>query len=240
IIAVLIGLLLPAVQAIREAAARMQCTNHLKQIALAAHHYHNDYQRFPPGVALPPSNAPALVALLPYLEQQNRHALFDPGADTGTSPTSAGGRAGQISLFLCPSDPSQGALTEGGGPVARTNYAGNLGAHAWWSNTDGTTAGVFGRGWTIRLTDITDGTSNTALFAEVIRGAHPGDGPATYGDLPEKLWDGYPGADLTGEVCQAPGYILIFWLDRCATRGLNMAQGVLWMTLYTHTTPPGW
>lgn len=239
IIAVLIGLLLPAIQAVRQAAARLQCANHLKQIALAAHHSHLDHERFPAGVAGPPSNAPVLVLLLPYLEQQNRHVLFDQSSDTGTSPTSAAGRAGKIAVFLCPSDPAAAPLVEGGNTIGGTNYAGNLGAHAWWANLDGTTAGIFGKGWTVRLTDILDGTGNTALFAEFIRGPNMGIG-FTFGDLPEGQWDGYAGADLTGEVCQAPGHIPFYWLDRCGMRGLNFAGGSLWMSLYTHTVPPNW
>src|SRR5579859_7102562 len=74
IIAILIGLLLPAVQKIREAAARMQCTNNLKQIALSAHNYHDSFQSLPPG--FDSQGAVALVRLLPYLEQGNQYNLF--------------------------------------------------------------------------------------------------------------------------------------------------------------------
>ena len=78
IIAILIGLLLPAVQKVREAANRAKCTNHLKQIALAAHNYHGAHERFPPGVhqlsfsGMPRYRGVTLfVYLLPYLEQDN-------------------------------------------------------------------------------------------------------------------------------------------------------------------------
>src|SRR5262245_16143201 len=84
IIAVLIGLLLPAVQKVREAAARAQCANNLKQLALAAHDYHGDFQSFPPGVyQLPFAAAPKFrgvtlfVCLLPYLEQGNLYQGWD-------------------------------------------------------------------------------------------------------------------------------------------------------------------
>jgi prepilin-type N-terminal cleavage/methylation domain-containing protein len=240
IIAVLIGLLLPAVQKVREAAARIKCANNLKQIGLAAHQYHLDHERLPPGVSATPARAPALVWLLPYLEQQNRYLLFNQGQDTGTAPINAAGRSGDVGIFLCPSDPSGGMLAEGGGTIGRTNYLGNLGAHAWWANPDPATAGVFGYNSAVRLTDITDGTSNTALFAEVARGANPSDNLATFGELPQGQWDSYPNADRTGDVCGAPGHILIFFLVRCHTRGLNYALGWPWQALYTHTVPPNW
>src|SRR5262249_47307230 len=103
IIAVLIGLLLPAVQKVREAAARIKCQNNLKQIALAAHQHHLDAESFPPGVSATPGRVPALVSLLPYLEQQNRFARFDLTQDAGTSPANGLARAGDVPTFLCPS-----------------------------------------------------------------------------------------------------------------------------------------
>jgi prepilin-type N-terminal cleavage/methylation domain-containing protein len=117
IIAVLIGLLLPAVQKVREAAARMKCANNLKQIALAAHNYESSNQRFPPG--LDSVNWIGVLAyLLPYIEQDNVYKQIPTtefSASTSTTPwwgsisrgTNApmitAGRS-KISTYLCPSD----------------------------------------------------------------------------------------------------------------------------------------
>src|SRR5580765_3615491 len=93
IIAILIGLLLPAIQKVREAASRMKCTGNLKQIALAAHNYEGTYGRFPPGIAHPGADGRVtslFVELLPYLEQQPLHTQWNftsPSANLGT-PTS--------------------------------------------------------------------------------------------------------------------------------------------------------
>src|SRR5262245_55451327 len=92
IIAILIGLLVPAVQKVREAADRAACQNNLKQLALALHNYHGDYRRFPPGGITngtgcnlvgnenTGSRAPWTVLILPYIEEGNQHRIYDLNA----------------------------------------------------------------------------------------------------------------------------------------------------------------
>src|SRR6266478_9214111 len=109
IIAVLVGLLLPAVQKTREAASRMKCTNNLKQIGLAMHSYHDANMMFPPG-GTSTNYSPGIgtgyschVFLLPYLEQGNVYTglvLSRPESD----PANDVAEASKIGVFLCPSD----------------------------------------------------------------------------------------------------------------------------------------
>src|SRR5438045_6136555 len=108
IIAILIGLLLPAVQKVREAAARTKCTNNLKQIGLAMHNYEGVNGAFAQGRNQYPLVVSAPARLLAYVEQDNLQKLIDPD---GT--LAVGGQndlAGQhpAGLFVCPSDPANG------------------------------------------------------------------------------------------------------------------------------------
>jgi prepilin-type N-terminal cleavage/methylation domain-containing protein/prepilin-type processing-associated H-X9-DG protein len=182
IIAVLIGLLLPAVQKVREAAARMSCTNNLKQLALACHTYHDANQRFPWAYADYPNE---LVALLPFLEQQ---ALYQQLKVAGpfpfmADPTIPGGPCSTaLSVLACPSDALPSPPTTQTPPVlfgstayfGVTSYAGNYGALPEGDINLGLD-GVFvpqSSGPTAlpvsptRIMGITDGTSNTILFGE--------------------------------------------------------------------------
>src|SRR5262249_48783205 len=111
IIAVLIGLLLPAVQKVREAANRMSCLNNLHQIALAAHNYHGDHGQFPTGARLPvdvggiPTGGTNLwVELLPYFEQGNLYKQWDYSDNRNNVGGMNATSARVIKLLVCPSD----------------------------------------------------------------------------------------------------------------------------------------
>jgi len=152
IIGILIAMLLPAVQAAREAARRTQCTNALKQIALAAHNYHDSLRSFPSGMLLaqyatsgkgvPKNRGYSLfVLLLPYLEQTSLHGKWDFNEPANNF---VGGRdcnaATAVPQLLCPSDPEQEnpvfvSATLGGEGVDRwnamTSYGGNAGTRSY-------------------------------------------------------------------------------------------------------------
>src|SRR5947209_10049218 len=132
IIAVLIGLLLPAVQKVREAANRIKCSNNLKQLGLAAHHYHDTHQHLPPAIGYYPPASGAFGSyffhLLPYVEQDNlyRSALglvpFPPpdGPTTVYYPGNNKVYSQPVPIFLCPSNPSVGP--DGSVTVAGVSY----------------------------------------------------------------------------------------------------------------------
>jgi prepilin-type N-terminal cleavage/methylation domain-containing protein len=175
IIGILIALLLPAVQKVREAANRTKCSNNLKQIGLAIHNYHSTFNTLPPGAIPTPALGSTLVILLPYFEQANKYNQFDFTQDFNSGANNAAAREQDLPILLCPSDPSNGFERDGAnGPTkGRSNYFANLGAHAWWRNNDPATAGLFFYSnpvAPVRLTDIQDGTSNTAMYSEIKRG----------------------------------------------------------------------
>jgi prepilin-type N-terminal cleavage/methylation domain-containing protein/prepilin-type processing-associated H-X9-DG protein len=186
IIAVLIGLLLPAVQAAREAARRTQCVNNLKQMGLAVHNYISTYEVFPSS-SLPnwPQwawNVSWADAILPNLEQAPLYnainfslPILDLGIFTPNSPWHQNTTVGLTLLptLLCPSESLVKSVDRtGNGDFAPTNYAGNFGGPAQFASCSGLiipSKGAFGVPATAdvcRLSSVTDGTSNTALFSE--------------------------------------------------------------------------
>ena len=182
IIAILIGLLLPAVQKVREAAARISCSNNLKQIGIAVHNHHGTHGFLPTGgngYGIPRTmvgGTPAIgkqqewswaYQILPYIEQGNLWSNTDDTVVAGTP----------VKMYFCPSRRSPVALSGGAwqsqvAPRAMIDYAGNAGA----SSTGGDGAGTYGEGrdgairkstvGTTTFANLTDGTSNTILIAE--------------------------------------------------------------------------
>jgi prepilin-type N-terminal cleavage/methylation domain-containing protein/prepilin-type processing-associated H-X9-DG protein len=180
IIAVLVGLLLPAVQKVREAAARVKCENNLKQIGIALHSYHAAYDRFPPGFtsrsltvdgdSLGPGWGWA-AHLLPHVEQDPLFRQIDITKDIA-DPANAAARVVSLPVYLCPSDtpksPTFQAVGSGGGQittVAFANYAAVGGVHEVTDFPD-TNTGVFLRNSKYRVADVTDGTTNTLFVIE--------------------------------------------------------------------------
>jgi prepilin-type N-terminal cleavage/methylation domain-containing protein len=234
IIAILIGLLLPAVQKVRDAAARAQCQNNLKQVALACHNHHDALGKFPAGNMLRiggPSNLMDYyetwtISILPYLEQAPLYQVWDPNVPNSIpdsmSPRMAQFRQTLVKVYNCPADPiGFTPLIPDSGPggeygygrplfmpsnyraVAGKTYGGrsnvdDTGGDANWDDVwnnqvqylmtynagwrgimygiqvgNRTSGGNKPVGWQTRMTDITDGTSNTLMIGEYATKTHP-------------------------------------------------------------------
>jgi len=251
IIAVLIGLLLPAVQSARESARRIQCTNNLKQIALAAHNFHQTHSCLPAGASPPPSQVSSLVLISPFLEQINLFNSFNFSVDSAGPPANITARDLEVNGFLCPSDPASGYYPDPfaipgqqAGRMGRSNYFGNLGSNGWAYNQDtkyakpSNQAGAFAYQSSTRLGDFLDGASNTALYAEIRRGAFPNHDPLDVTLLPPAAWgSGDPGLNPSNLVppsaCSKGTPVYNF-------SGLQYQRGFLLTAFYTHTVPPNY
>jgi prepilin-type N-terminal cleavage/methylation domain-containing protein len=172
IIAVLIGLLLPAVQRVREAANRLQCQNNLKQLGLGLHNYHGTYERFPPAYqAVGLNSGPGWgTFILPYIEQEALGQQVPKGSPFwgGSRAVSTAADGGQTSLrmFRCPSGAGP-ILNAGQGDFAVSNYratCGTLTTTIYPAEKD--LGGVMYQNSRVRITDVIDGTSNTTMVGE--------------------------------------------------------------------------
>ncbi|MEX0791883.1 MAG: DUF1559 domain-containing protein [Pirellulaceae bacterium] len=278
IIGMLVALLLPAVQKAREAARRMSNQNNLKQMALACHNFENTHRRFPsyqPPPTGPVQYSYSVFAyILPYLEQQPLGNTFDPNSQSlilgappnGTlNPDLALAAATPVSCFLNPGDGQEevGPITAalaGDLPHAGISYAVNIGSgrdpHDTANNPGGfngvdgrfPTDGTFWSGARLRFADITDGTSNTMMFADMLRGPRGPNVMATYADLTSQQRKRLYGNGGAGRspANEAPGGINPP-LDQSAALGSTMwvgNRGASWMwglvaiSGYTAALPP--
>lgn len=254
IISLLIGLALPAIQAARESARRMQCSANLAQIGLALHNYESTHRVFPFGVGAVlgnPGEQPitseesrrfsAQSQMLPFLEMGNVYDQIDFGVQpffpdttgdprtiTGVGPNETAAQA-VIPVFLCPSD-----IDRLKHPWGHNNYRACTGNT--WDGSKGN--GMFGLGSAVRPGDISDGLSNTAAFCERILGDDDDTSTDMSSDLfglsapwtedSFKLWC----KDLTESAASSLH-------NTDSNGGMNWLEGNMNWTRYNHLLPPG-
>ena len=254
IIGILIALLLPAVQAAREAARRSQCTNNLKQLALGFHNYHDTYKTFP-AIIYPVTMVEAycdpkgswgcgsggcrrqcagmFVRMLPFIEQQPLYAQYKHGCGLLATTNKDLTFAARIATFVCPSD----RLEPG---WAQTNYAWSIGPNLGW-NDDLRMNGMFRWDHNVGMAEVTDGLSNTVMLGERVLG-DGNDGQKSNSDLiygiplPTPFNDPFPTqaqVELWGRAAAAVWAPQ--WSGNCSDHAWSVAY-----TRFNEIAPPNW
>ena len=246
IIAILVALLLPAVQQVREAARKAQCHDHLHNIGVALHNYEGTYRSLPSGNSggLAFEGISVHGRILPQLEQKPLYDTIDWNQPySHVNNTTA--RNADVEIFRCPSDAEKMGHVAGG----RNNYYYNQGVQILFSGrpsietaanaTMPAADGVFFRDSSVRFRDITDGLSNTVLFSE----RKTGDGNAAIGSREDTL---YPNiyANTPDEAYNICRVVNVSDLTKQWPAASVQNVGIPWLyayhssTIYWHTAPP--
>jgi prepilin-type processing-associated H-X9-DG protein len=261
IIGVLIALLLPAIQAAREAARRSQCTNNLRQLGIAALNFESSRKTLPmgrpKGTAADGRTIPQwghLALVLPYVESTESYDLIDfDDYDTATDDNPV--KLHQFSIFTCPSnveDRMENATCDAGGKwsgAGRTSYRGNGGSLTGRSYQVPTSAGgaardyleenngIFVTNRAVSLKQVTDGTSHTAMYSEALLG----DGDKYIVSVPGD-WFRIPGNRLSAQQvynsCTALNAATLTGPNQFPCSGRNWVHGDYATSRYTHIMPP--
>jgi prepilin-type N-terminal cleavage/methylation domain-containing protein/prepilin-type processing-associated H-X9-DG protein len=244
IISLLMALLLPAIQKVREAANRMMCASNLRQFGIALHMYHQDYGRFPYGYQTKVSPAyPATPAFLyrwspfaemtPYLEQTNVYKTLDLtiplyiNPSLTVTPPNVDPVSKQVPLFHCPSDEQVQVYSNFG----TTNYAACLGSGKSGSPRN-PGDGIFWTNSKVRIADVRDGTAYTAFMSETTLGRG---GLALTSVTPENQREVYAFIASPTPMSEALYATATTW---STDRGAKWADGEVYNCLYDHGRPP--